>query len=85
MVNENCGNCRMKIYDISCGGCVDGSKCRKCYGLPTNADRIRHSTDEELREFMCSITKCEVCVYECWGGCKLLDWLKQPVDVSDEK
>lgn len=48
MANENCGNCRMKIYDISCGGCVDACKCGKCYSPPTNADRIRAMCDEEL-------------------------------------
>ena len=46
----------------------------------TNADRIRAMSDEELREFLCSITKCEVCQYESWGGCGLLEWLKQPAE-----
>lgn len=45
----------------------------------TNADRIRVMSDEELRKFMCSITKCEVCRYENWGGCGLMEWLQQPV------
>ena len=46
----------------------------------TNADRIRAMTDEELREFLCSITKCEVCQFEIWGGCGLLEWLQQPAE-----
>jgi hypothetical protein len=63
-----------------------GSYCaeqRAKFGLgdpQTNAERIRAMTDEELREFLCSITKCEVCRYESWGGCELLKWLKQPVE-----
>ena len=46
----------------------------------TNADRIRAMTDEELAEFLCSITKCEVCRFEAWGGCELLKWLQQPAE-----
>ena len=48
--------------------------------VQTNADRIRAMTDEELRDFLCSITKCEVCRFETWGGCELLTWLQQPVE-----
>ena len=44
----------------------------------TNADRIRAMSDEELKEFICSILKCEFCKFERWGGCELLEWLKQP-------
>ena len=52
-----------------------------CKPMPmTNADRIRAMTDEELREFLCSITKCEVCRFEAWGGCELLKWLQQPAE-----
>lgn len=50
----------------------------------TNADRIRSMSDEELREFMCSITNCRVCPYEKWAGCGLLEWLKQPAEVDND-
>ena len=43
----------------------------------TNADRIRDMNDEELKEFICSILKCEFCKFERWGKCELLEWLKQ--------
>ena len=43
----------------------------------TNADRIRAMSDEELKEFICSILKCEFCKFERWGKCELLEWLKQ--------
>ena len=62
-----CRDC--KFYDDSGG-----------MEVKTNADRIRAMSDVELREFMCSITKCEVCRYENWGGCGLMEWLKQPVE-----
>ena len=43
----------------------------------TNADRIWAMSDEELKEFICSILKCEFCKFERWGKCELLEWLKQ--------
>ena len=48
--------------------------------IPTNADRIRAMSDEELREFLCSITNCKVCRFEAWCGCELLKWLQQPAE-----
>ena len=44
----------------------------------TNADRIRAMSDDELKEFICSILQCEFCKFEGWGGCELLEWLQQP-------
>ena len=44
----------------------------------TNADRIRAMSDKELKEFLCSILQCEICKFEGWGGCELLEWLQQP-------
>ena len=44
----------------------------------TNADRIRAMSDEELKQLLCNNTKCEVCKFGCWGGCSLMNWLKQP-------
>ena len=71
-------------------GVIDGGEnvtlCEDCRGLGfvrvpmTNADRIRAMTDEELREFLCSNTQCEVCGYEAWGGCELLKWLQMPAE-----
>lgn len=43
----------------------------------TNADRIRDMNDEELKEFICSILKCEFCKFERRGKCEFLEWLKQ--------
>ena len=49
----------------------------------TNADRIRAMSDEELKEFICSILQCEFCKFEGWGRCELLEWLQQPVKEND--
>ena len=60
--------------------------CPECCGAgvqfvpSTNADRIRAMSDEELKEFICSILQCEFCKFEGWGGCELLEWLKQPAE-----
>lgn len=84
---SKCDTCRMKIYDISCGGCVNVSECKNCYSPPTNADRIRAMSDEELAEFLYTSFSCYGCPVraECdktaCKGCDelVLEWLKQPV------
>ena len=43
----------------------------------TNADRIWAMSDEELKEFICSSLKCELCKFERWDKCEFLEWLKQ--------
>ena len=45
-----------------------------------NADRIRSMSDEQLKEFICSILQCEFCKFEGWGGCELLEWLQMPAE-----
>ena len=51
----------------------------------TNADRIRSMTDEELKEFLCSLLQCKFCEFEGWGGCELLEWLQQPAEKPEEE
>lgn len=53
----------------------------KPYKRITNADRIRAMSDEELEKFICSCSKCEFCDFHGWAGCKLLEWLQQPLEV----
>ena len=55
----------------------DYKDCRYRTEPITNADRIRAMSDEELKEFICSILKCEFCKFERWGKCEFLEWLKQ--------
>ena len=53
--------------------------------VKTNAERIRSMSDEELKEFLCSILQCEFCKFEGWGGCELLEWLQQPAEPPKEE
>ena len=58
-------------------------KCQKpCDAIiqMTNAQKIRSMSDEDLKEFICSVLQCEFCKFEGWGGCELLDWLQQPAE-----
>ncbi len=45
-----------------------------------NADKIRSMSDEELKEFICSILQCKFCKFEGFGGCELLEWLQQQAE-----
>ena len=49
----------------------------------TNADRIRSMSDEELKNFICSMFKCEFCDFELGERCGLLNWLQMPAEVSE--
>lgn len=60
--------------------CDQPETCTAYVPVITNADRIRTMSDEELKEFLCSIMKCEFCKFEGWGGCELLEWLRQPAE-----
>lgn len=51
--------------------------------VKTNADRIRSMSDEELKEFICSMLQCKYCQFGSWGRCEFLKWLQQPAEVSE--
>ena len=73
----NCKNCTTNcVYR----GKDNEARCGSFVGTVTNADRIRAMSDEELKDFLCSIMKCEFCKFDGWDGCELLEWLKQPAD-----
>lgn len=70
----------------------DGMKCP--HGVkadkPTNADRIRAMSDEELAKFLCNFRSCDSDGYPC-SGCKaesycrvghngMEDWLQMPAE-----
>lgn len=76
------GRCGLKDSYAYRHGCFGEDMC-KCREPMTNADRIRAMCDEELKEFICSILQCEFCKFEGWGGCELLEWLKQPAEEDD--
>ena len=56
---------------------------------PTNADRIRAMTDEEIAYFLSQLADCCVCKAEMGEGCSAgkkcedfwLDWVKQEVEI----
>ena len=48
--------------------------------LVTNADYIRSMSDENIAEFLCSISQCEFCAFRGRRRCKLLKWLKHPAE-----
>lgn len=50
----------------------------------TNADRIRAMSDEELKDFLCGVAKCENCRWATAWLCSLEEWLKQPADTKEE-
>ena len=50
---------------------------------PTNADRIRSMSDEELNYFLHKVTYgMDECPYE-YGSEKALEWLQQPAEKDD--
>ena len=88
---KNCDNCRYVTtsFDVPpCSECV----CESKWEQPTNADRIRSMTDEELVKLLNnSLATCppntakeRTCRYpgrnckQCW-----LEWLKQPYSESE--
>lgn len=69
--------------------CPHGVKADK----PTNADRIRSMSNEELSKFLCEFRSCGSDGYPC-SGCKaerycyaghtgMKDWLQQPAEEED--
>lgn len=61
--------------------------------VPTNADRIRAMSNEELSKFLCEFRSCDSDGYPC-SGCKaerycyaghtgMEDWLQQPAEEED--
>lgn len=66
--------------------CPHGVKADK----PTNADRIRAMSDEELAKFLCNFRSCDSSEHPC-NGCKaephchtghngMIDWLQMPAE-----
>lgn len=70
------GMCKKFSDDKVTSWCVEGPCGDQ---MPSNADKIRAMSDEELKEFICSNSQCKFCKFERWGRCELLEWLKQPV------
>ena len=74
------GMCKKFSDDKVTSFCVEGPCGDQ---MPSNADKIRAMSDEELKEFICSNSQCKFCKFERWGRCELLEWLQQPVKEND--
>ena len=86
-----CDRCQEKFH---CDLNYDGNACRKCRDVePTNADKIRAKTDEELAEWLdrirmlCANDGCgkacplvKVCYSKAETPTETLDWLKQEAE-----
>lgn len=57
---------------------------RKAGVLPTNADRIRTMSDDELAAWYCHDRDCRGCEFGASDGCHLMEWLKAPVEEVQE-
>ena len=87
---KTCMNCYPSISCVNCGtGLVNYSP----YKPPTNADRIRSMSDEELAEFLLEWISCDKEGFmchpkeykeggKCNGRCVAgrIDWLRQPAE-----
>ena len=73
----NDGKCKKFSDDKVTSWCV-WSPCAS--QTPSNADRIRSMSDEELKKFICSMFKCEFCDFELGERCGLLNWLQMPAE-----
>ena len=76
----NDGKCKKFSDDKVTSWCV-WSPCAS--QTPSNADRIRSMSDEELKKFICSMFKCEFCDFELGERCGLLNWLQMPAEVIE--
>ena len=86
-----CDACKLKpkCDDLERAGILPKIEdCRAFVPLPTNADRLRAMSDEELAEFLCDLRSngsdgCDNCHAHdsCWAGhTGFIDWLRKEAD-----
>jgi hypothetical protein len=90
---EKCSTCMHGYPNIECVNCGTGFRNYLPYTPPTNADRIRHMSDEELAEYIFDLVNgSEYCYRHCayQDDCVpkgfdhdtcikgVINWLKQP-------
>ena len=83
-VHYDGGKCKKFSDDRVTSYCVKGPCDDE---TPSNGDRIRAMSDEELHEFLYSYKFCDICDETCsecryQGDCerRLMDWLQQPAE-----
>lgn len=83
-INKN-GTCGLKGCYAYRHKCYT-EDCCKCFDKPTNADRIRGMSDEEMVKFLqepfCDRRTGKECKETFCGDCDacMLDWLRQPAE-----
>ena len=96
MIMSKCEKCKHNHDEdfFVCDICIHNTSLKDKFEPLTNADRIRAMSDEELMRFLfnevSNNTICSFCVptmrtkCKCDGHCKngILEWLKQPAEVS---
>ena len=101
MENKTCGECRFFVTNPGHGGCCtficdamcDDDRACDSFANPTNGDRIRHMSNEELAEFISVHTICsncpartDECLHNASKVCKKkwLKWLNAPAESERE-
>jgi hypothetical protein len=94
---EKCKTCTHGYPSISCTNCGTGLRNYDSYKQPTNADRIRAMSDEELAEYIFDLGNgSEYCYGHCAfqdnciirgldnGTCikGVIDWLRAPAETE---
>ena len=83
---EKCKTCMNGYPSVSCTNCGSGFRNYSPYSKPTNADRIRAMSDEDLARFLIEVENRRSC---CGGGAKwnglahARNWLTQPAKEED--
>ena len=99
MNNKTCGECRFHDKDDQCSffGFTRPASlgvCRNFQQLPSNGDKIRQMSNEELGELFALSFMCDTCPLkdvECVGGTyancydKQLAWLNAPAESEAEE
>ena len=71
MENKSCSNCHFldkPLEDTPCKGCSDFDEPSGWQPM-TNGDRVRHMTDEQLRDLWAR-TEFDVPICDCGDGCE---------------
>ena len=88
-MTNKCKTCMHGYPNVECVNCGTGFRNYLPYTPPTNADRIRGMSDEELAKWLVDATVCERVCHEdeyCHGNeCvkRVTDWLQQPAETEE--
>lgn len=60
---DKCKNVNKRPHEEPCVNCTHNAQ--EHFAPMTNADRIRNMTDDELAEFICDFSTCDICTDIC--------------------